>query len=463
MRNAREIPAVPSRHLLGHLPALRRDSIGWLRRIASVHPDLSRARLGVVELIVVSQPELVQEILVDQADAFEKTAGLKVFAAPVLGDGLLRLEGSTHRARRRMLAPMFMPRRVAGYAQVMVEQAEHAARRMAQLGEVDVADETMRVTLQIVAKTLFDAELASDTEQIAAAITEAMHCMMRALTGVVPLPPQVPSPTNRRMHAAVRRLDAVVYRIIAQRRSQTPRAGEGDLLSLLLRLRDAGDGSALTDKDVRDEVMTLLLAGHETTGTALAWTLELLSLHPDVREQVEREVDGVLASEALGAESLSRLSLTQQAIKEAMRLRPPAYEISRRATRDVSLGGHRLRKGTWLLINTVGMHHRPDLFPAPDVFMPERFSPERERALPRHAYLPFGAGPRVCIGSHFALMEATLILATFVHQLRFQPRYAGATPMAPLLTLRPATGMRMRVCPRGASSGRSETHADART
>lgn len=423
---------------------LQHDRVGLLIEIARAHPELARLPLSVVKPVVVSSPELAHAVLMEKAGCFVKGLGLSMFARPLLGDGLLTLEHAAHHKRRRMLAPAFMPKYVAGYAQEMIARAEVAAARLARSSQVDVAEETMRVTLEIVGKTLFDVEVGADSSEVGAAVSEAMASMIAALTSVVPMPPIVPTPTNLRGRKAVRRLDAVVYRMIAERRA-AGETGRSDLLSVLLRARDEQDHSGLSDREVRDEAMTLFLAGHETTANALAWALYLLSSHPQVRARVEAELDAVLCGGCLRYEMLRELPYTVQVVKEAMRLIPPVYMVARRVVREVEIGGHVLPRHTLVMINIIGMQRRPDLYPEPERFDPDRFAPERETSASRHAYLPFSAGPRICIGNHFAMMEAEIILASWLSQLRFELCDTSPPSFEPLLTLRPRGGIAMRV------------------
>ncbi|HKP61421.1 MAG TPA: cytochrome P450 [Polyangiales bacterium] len=443
MQATSTIPRFAALGPLGHLGEFRSSRIDFLLRVARAQPDLSRVRLGVFDVVLLSSPELAHSLLVEQADRVRKSFGLAVFAAPLLGDGLLRLEAHSHKRRRRMLAPAFMPKRISAYAGEMVQRARVSTQRMLDQGELDVAEEAMRVTLEIVGKTLFDAEVGADAEHVGDALSDAMSCMMSSLTSVVPLPPSIPSPTNLRLHRAVRRLDQVVYRMIRERRA-TDNA-HGDLLSILIAARDEDDGSALNDRDVRDEAMTLFLAGHETTANTLAWTLYLLGKNPDARERLEREVDA-FGGQPLTAADLPRLPFCLQVIKEAMRLLPPVYMLGRRPLADITLGGQRVAKDTTVLINIIGMHRRPDVFADPERFDPDRWTPEREKLLPRQAFMPFGGGPRICIGNHFAWMETQLVLATWLQRARFELVDAEALPQyEPLITLRPRGGIQMRV------------------
>jgi cytochrome P450 len=443
--------------LVGNLLDFRNDRIGLLRRVPKEQGDVARLKMGLFRMLMVSSARAAHEVLVEKNEDFKKSAGLSIFARPVLGNGLLTSEREVHKRQRRMLAPVFAHKRIAGYADVMVDKTEASARRLRDAAsrgaEVDLADEMMRLTLDIVGKTLFDAEMAGHAAPIGEALTVAMRQMMRSLTRLIPLPPVVPTPGNLRLRGVVRDLDRIVYGMIRERRASGH--DPGDMLSMLLATRDADDGSALSDEEVRDQAMTIMLAGHETTANALAWTFYLLGRHPEVRDLMEQELDTVLGSRRATAADLKALPYTLQVFKEAMRLYPPAYMIARRARHELTVGGEAVRAGQVVLINVVGLHRRPDVFPNPDRFDPSRFAPEREKQLPPLSYLPFGAGPRVCIGNQFALMEGHLVLATLARSCRFElTGHAAAADIEaePLVTLRPKGGLPVRVVPRSAAA-----------
>lgn len=428
------IPRLPGgRPFVGHLGTFQKDRIGMMLRLARSHPELVQLRIGIIpRFVVVSSPTLLNEALVTKVASYVKAPGLAVFLRPVLGDGLLTSEHAAHARQRKLLAPVFTPKRIAGYAATMAERTQRFAERLTHGEVVDLSDAMMRLTFDIVGKALFDAEVSSDADAVGEAITTAMKVAMMQLQSFVPVPPFVPTPNNLRYRRAVGQLDEVIYRIIDERRAAG--GDRGDVLSVLLETRDE-TGAGMSDLQVRDEAMTLFLAGHETTANALAWTFYLLAKNPDVRERLEAEVD------ALGApptyEDLKRLPYALAVFKEAMRLYPPAYVLARRTIEDTALGGHILKKNTIVILNVIGMHRRPDLFPDPDRFDPTRF----ERELPRGAYLPFGAGPRVCIGNHFATMEGHLLLATLARTVRFDLRSGVEAALEPLVTLRPKDGV----------------------
>ncbi len=435
----RPLPRLQGHPVLGFLSSFRNDRIGLFLRLAREH-DIVELPMGIVRrIVVVSSPALANEVLTTKQASFVKAPGLAIFLRPVLGDGLLTSEAGQHERQRRLLAPAFAPKRVAAYAETMAERADRFAERLGNGEALDLSEAMMRLTFEIVGKTLFDAEVVGDATAVGEALTTAMEVAMGQLGSLLPMPPMVPTPQNLRYRRAVARLDDVVFRIVRERRGEG--GDRGDVLSMLLAAKDE-DGTPMTDKQVRDEAMTLFLAGHETTANALAWTFLLLARHPAARARMEAELD------ALGRvptyEDLKKLPYTLAVVKESMRLYPPAYVLGRRPVEDVIVGEHVVKKSSIVLVNTIGIHHRHDLYASPESFEPERFLGDKEKQLPRCAYLPFGAGPRVCIGNHFATMEAHLLLATIARRVRFELSSDRAVELEPLVTLRPKGGLPMR-------------------
>jgi cytochrome P450 len=434
------IPRISGHPVLGHLRAFREDRTAVQLRVAREEPEIARLRIGFIPAVMIGAPALAHEVLALKHASFVKAPGLAVFLRPLLGRGLLTSEREVHTRQRRLIAPAFAHKRISSYASIMAERSERFASSLAAGRVLDISESILALTLEIVGKTLFDAEVGSDADEVGHAVTVAMRTVMSQLSSLVPIPPFVPTPTNLRNRRAVAQLDAILYRIIRERRA----AGDdrGDLLSMLLATRDEAGGS-MTDEQIRDEAMTLFLAGHETTANALSWALYLLAKNPDARARVEAEVD------ALGRmpsyDDLEKLPWTLAVLKETMRLYPPAYILARRCVEDVVIGRYLVKKHTIVLVNVLGIHRRADLFPRPESFEPERFMGDAEKALPRCGYMPFGAGPRICIGNHFALMEGHVVLASLARHLRLD--LVDSTPVAtePLVTLRPRGGVRMRV------------------
>ncbi len=447
-RNPARIPGSP----LFHLREFRANRTAMQLRVAQSHPHIAAMRLGLFDALLVSAPAVAYEVLQTQAESFHKSLGLSLFLRPLLGDGLLTSEDEVHARQRRLIAPALTHKRIASYADTMAERAFRAVAGWREGETFDAAEVMMRLTLDIVGKTLFDAEVGAEAGAVGEALTEVMENTVATLGALLPIPPPIPTPRNLANRRARARLDAIIYGLIAERRARSSATGGGDLLSLLLAARDE-DGSAMSDKQVRDESMTLFLAGHETTANALVWALYLLARHPAIRARAEEEARPLFRRGVpLTMEDLKSLPYTLAVVKEAMRLYPPAYIVGRRALRDVVVAGERpgertrIGKNKVVFVNILGIHRRPDLYPDPDRFDPSRFLGDREKELPRCGYLPFGAGPRICIGNHFALMEAHLLLATMVGKARLD-LLPGAPPVAadPLVTLRPRGGIRMQV------------------
>ena len=446
------VPRLPGHPIVGHLSSFRNDRIGILLRLAKSHPEIVELPMGIVRrLVVISSPSLANEVLVTKQSSFVKAPGLAIFLKPVLGEGLLTSERAVHERQRRLLAPAFAPKRIAAYAETMSARTERFVSNLRDGQELDVADAMMRLTFEIVGKTLFDAEVIGDADAVGEALTTAMEVAMGQLGSLVPMPPMIPTPMNLRYRRAVGRLDEVVYRIIRERRAEG--RDRGDVLSILTSAKDE-DGTAMSDRQVRDEAMTLFLAGHETTANALSWTFYLLARHPEVRARMEAELDAL--GRAPTYEDLKKLPYTLAVFKEAMRLHPPAYLLARRSLEDVVIGRHLVKKTSIVIVSIMGLHRRADIWPDPERFEPERFLGDKEKLLPRGAYLPFGAGPRVCIGNHFATMEGHLLLATIARRVRFELTSAKEVELEPLVTLRPKGGISARVHVRRAEACAAE-------
>jgi cytochrome P450 len=457
-RTARHVPGHP---IFGVLSEFKNDRIGLLTRLPTEYGDAASIDIGFFfRALVVSSPELAYETLVGQSHLFKKSLGLTLFARPLLGNGLLASETEFHKRQRRMMAPAFVHRRIADYATTIGSYASKWALRLKQRDTADLSSEMMHLTFEIVGKTLFDADLSGDARDVGEALTAAMAHINYQVNSALPIPPMIPTPANLRAKSVVRRLDDVVYRLIRERRASNEDAG--DFLSMLLLAQDEDDGSVMTDKQVRDEAMTIMLAGHETTANALAWTFYLLARNPAVRQKLQTEVDAVLGDEPPTLADLERLPFTLQVFKEAMRLYPPAYFVARRAREDLLLGGCSVKKNQTVIVDIVGMHRRARYFADPLRFDPGRFEPHAEKALPKYAYIPFGGGARICIGNHFALMEGQIVLAHLARHLEFDllPESFHVEPEA-LITLRPKGGVQVRVMQREAVRAKAAVEARA--
>jgi cytochrome P450 len=427
---------------MGQLPAFSKDTLGFVTYCAREHGDFVPLRLGPTRAIVLSHPDLVEEVLVTRNHDFRKNDGALRLRS-LLGNGLVLSEGNFWRRERRLAQPAFHRQRIASYGETMVAYAERMLATWRDGETRDVHREMVEVTFQIAARTLFGTEVASDLARIrAATLTTTQHFRSRLYTMMFFLPDAVPTPGNLRFRRAVRELDALVYRIIRERRA----TGEdpGDLLSMLLRAQDE-DGSGMTDRQLRDEVLTLLLAGHDTTALALSWAWYLLARHPEVEVRLWAELDEVLDGRSPTVADVPRLRYAEAVITETMRLYPPAWAMGRKALRDTAVGGYPVPRGTTLFMSQWAIHRDPRFFDEPERFIPERWTDGTlARKLPRFAYFPFGGGQRICIGNTFAMLEAVLLLATIAqrYRLTLADPDRPVTPL-PVVTLRPKGGVAM--------------------
>jgi cytochrome P450 len=403
--------------------------------------DLVYFEFGPQPMFIVNNPDYIRDVLVTHNRKFMKGEGLQR-AKRLLGEGLLTSEGEFHLRQRRLAQPAFHRQRIAGYAATMVEYAVRDCDRW-RAGETrDIAREMMRLTLAIAGKTLFDANVEGEADEIGKALTTTFELFNSLTLPFVQLLDRLPLPVNKRFEKARGRLDATIYRIINERRA----SGEdrGDLLSMLIAARDEeGDGSGMTDEQLRDEAMTIFLAGHETTANALTWTWYLLSQHPEIEARFHAEVDEVLKGALPTADDFPRLRYTEMVFAEAMRLYPPAWVIGRRALGDHQINGYMIPARSILLLSQYVTHHDARFFPDPFRFDPERWTPEARESRQKFSYFPFGGGPRVCIGESFAWMEGALVLATIAQRFRMRLAPGHPVEMQPLVTLRPKHGMRM--------------------
>jgi cytochrome P450 len=417
------------------------DPIRAMRRWRDDHGDFVPIRFGPFRAHVAFGPTEIEEVLVDRAADFRKSLGTRMLI-PLLGRGLLTAEGDEWLRHRRLASPAFQRARVEGYDLTKARYAEDSADAWLEGQAVDLHDDMTALTLRIVARTLFDADVTARIEQVARLGTEIQDFYyLRFASLRFLIPTWLPTPGNRRLGAATRRLDEVVYGIIRDRRGDEDR---GDLLSMLLQARDE-KGAGMSVRQVRDEVMTLLLAGHETTALVLTWAFLLLDRNPEARGRLEAELAAVLGGEPASPEDVPNLPYTQAVVNETLRLYPPAYVTGREAIRDTTIHGMHLPKGHIVLISMYTTHRDERFFPEPDAFRPERWLDGLDKRLPRAAFIPFGLGSRKCIGASFAMMEATLLLATIARRWRFELVPAEIATQ-PSITLRPAAAMpgRMR-------------------
>ena len=403
------------------LRALFGNRIAMIERMGRETPRIGRTQLGRIGVVLVNTPDLVSEVLIEKVADYQKGPVLRVITRPLLGDGLLTSEGDFHRERRKLVAPAFAHQRVSRYAAVMTERTEAIGAEWREGQQLDMAQEMMRLTLDIVGRTLFDVELLGKADSLGRDITAAQHSAELQMRIPFKLPFQW------KAEAALKRLNETIYGLIRERRA----SGEdkGDLLSMLLMSTNEETGQHLTDAEVRDEAMTLFLAGHETTAQAMAWAWYLLAQNPQYFARLREE----------GA------PFALQVMKESMRLYPPAFLIARSALRDTSIGGFEVKKDDLVMIAPWLFHRDARFFEDPLRFDPDRFLPEREAKLPRFAYMPFGGGKRICIGNQFALMEGQIILNTLAQRVEMELISKAPIDVLPFITLRPKGGVPVRL------------------
>ncbi len=441
-------PPGPKGHfLIGHLLDSNRDTLNFLTQCARQYGDIVYLTAFNLPIYLLNHPDDIEYVLVTNNRNFIKDKWLRTRAGRrLLGNGLLTSEGDFWLRQRRLAQPAFHREQVAAYGQIMVDYTERMLANW-QAGQVhDIHQDMMRLTLEIVAKTLFDADAASAADEVGRALEVVAALFDSQASFSDFLGNLLPMPSYFRFHQAVKRLDRIIHHIIQQRRSSGQE--KKDLLALLLAAQDE-DGSRMTDQQLRDETMTLFLAGHETTALALSWTWYLLAQHPEVENKLVAELREVLRGRAPSVTDLPQLRYAERVIKEAMRLYPPAWAIGREAIEDCEIGGYHVPAGAQIMLCQWILHRDARYFDQPEQFSPDRWDEELEKRLPRYAYFPFGGGPRLCIGSSFAMMEAVLILATIAsrYQLKLVAGHS-VTPM-PSITLRPKEGIKVEVASRG--------------
>jgi cytochrome P450 len=439
-------PSTRGHWLLGSIPNFKADPINYEFELTRKFGDIVGLRFANRRSYLVTGAEPIRQVLVEKASEYRKAPIYKLLLSRFLGDGLLTSDGEFWKRQRKLSQPAFHHQRIAAYGSTMVEYTERSLNRWQPNSTIDVNDEMIRLTLSIVAKSLFDYEIADSADTVGIALTDLLHTTNEmSQSAIFGLPEWVPTPRNRRVRRATRMLDEVVMGIIDERRKLNE--DKGDLLSMLMTAEDE-DGNHMTDKQLRDEAVTIVLAGHETTANALTWTWFLLAQHPEIEAKVHEEIDRVLGGRTPTMADLRQLTYTEMVIKEAMRLYPPIPGIARESLQDTTLGDYFVPKGTIIFISINVLHHNAEVFEDPFEFRPERFSKENEKNIPKYAYLPFAAGPRVCIGNGFAMMEAVLVLATIArkYQLRLVP--GQHIEPEPVLTLRPSAPVMMKLEPR---------------
>jgi len=428
------------------LVPMSRDPLGYMVKIAAEYPDMAYFRLGNQRTFLMTNPEYIHDVLVANDWNFLKGRGLKR-AKKILGNGLLTAEGNFHRRQRRLSQPAFHKQRIAAYAATMSEFAARTRDTWKAGEKRDIAQDMMRLTLAIVAKTLFDADVDNEAREIGQALGEVLEIFSTFSSPLTEITDKLPLPKNIRAQKGKERLDETIYRIIAEHRKTNE--DRGDLLSMLLMAQDEEEGSGgMSDDQLRDEVMTLFLAGHETTANALTWTWYLLSQNPDVESKLHAEIDTVLGGRLPTFEDVPNLKYIEMIMTEAMRLYPPVWVMGRRSISGIKIGGYYIPPKSIILLSQYAIHHDKRFYPEPEKFNPERWTSEQAKSLPKMAYFPFGGGPRLCIGEQFAWMEGILLIAAIAQKWKLRLVPGHKVELQPLITLRPKHGMKMTLEPR---------------
>ncbi|MRG90875.1 cytochrome P450 [Polyangium spumosum] len=472
--SATVIPTAPGENFLGHGHQLQYDRLPFFRRVAELG-DVVATRMLHRPIYFVNAPAAAHEMLVEKARSFEKSPGIRILLHDLAGQGLFTSEGDLWKRQRRLLSPLFHPTQLQTYVSAMNGEALRARERLRDGDRVDLAAETTRIAMSVVGRALFDARTFDEADELGEALTIALGWvndrlatpfmaiqlaaleMTESLDGKLPPflddvrarvraaldgPVLIPGRHDPTVRRALEVLDGRIHAMIDERRAHP--ADRKDLLTRLLQARDADlGGEGMSDKQVRDEANTLFIAGHETTATALAWSFYLLARDPAARAKVQAEADA-FGPDGPTSYDPEKLAYTTRVFKEALRLYPPVIVLPRRALEPVQIGGHAFPDRTIFFVNVYGMHLRRDCHPEPDRFDPARFTPENEARRPKSAWIPFGVGPRVCIGNHFALMEGPVVLATLMRGLSFEVEPRDVEPET-FATLRPKGGVWARV------------------
>ena len=433
--------------LWGGIPHFKLDPLGFLSKTARRCPDLAHFRIGLTDFYLVSDPELLKEVLITMAPVVHKGPLLQR-ARRILGDGLLTSEGATHLRHRKLVAPAFHREHIPNYAGAMIEETDKHQRGWQPGQVVDIHAEMQQLTMVITGRLLFGSEVREE----ARAVSQALDVMVDFDQTWFPWSPvieRLPVPAAWRVRKARERLDQTVQRMIAERRADPNAATRHDFLSMLLRAHDAEDPAAkLNDEELRDECMTFFLAGHETTGNGLTWTFYLLAQHPDIQQKVQAELAQVLDGRLPSIAELERLPYTDMVLRESWRMYPPVWTVARRPQQAVKLKGYDVAKNSVIIMSQWVMQRDPRFFPEPERFDPQRWTPEARAARPKNAAFPFGMGPRQCIGADMAWLESMLTLAIVLPRWSVALADTRRIPPLPSLTLRPKRPVQLRLTPR---------------
>ncbi|WP_419880422.1 cytochrome P450 [Peribacillus sp. B-H-3] len=426
----------------GHTKMFQADPLGFMSDLAAEYGEVAKFRFGPSQKVYfISNPEMIKEVLVTKQNHFVKSDDFKSMK-PIVGEGLLTSEKEFHLRQRRMIQPSFKKTDIMKYGQDMIDIAKSYTSAWKGGEERIITHDMMDLTLAIVSKTMFSKEFEDGYQIIGDSIETSMRMAIKRMRNLFSLPLWIPTKNNRKFKKAVKQLDNVLYSLIGERREGM--GSEKDMLEILLAARSE-DGIGMTDTQVRDELMTIFLAGHETTANALSWTLYLLSQNPEAEGKLYREIDELLGDKSPRPEDFMKLTYTQNVVWESLRMYPPGFFTGRKVEKDIEINGYKFKKNDMVLTSQYIMHRKSEFFPEPEKFIPERFENNYLRTIPSFAYFPFGGGPRVCIGNHFALMEAVLVLAAILQKYKLVLSPGQIVKPFPSITLRPKGGLRMVV------------------
>jgi cytochrome P450 len=447
MTQPKPIPGPRGHFFTGSLREARERPLELMVEIARDYGDLAQVRVGPLRMVLITHPDHVKHVLQEQHARYGRPAFVPLLRR-VVGNGLLFSEGELWLRQRRTMQPMFHRERIAGFARIMGEAVSKrvaAWRSRTSEAPLDLSREMSELSFEIVGRALFSTDLTAQAGELGAAIQRTLKWLEQRTVQPFSTPLFIPTAENRGFRAAQKLFARTIDAMLAERRSGAH--DPGDLLSMLLAARDPDTGAGMSDEQLRAEVLTFLIAGYETTSAALEWTLLLLSRHPDAAERVRAEHLSVCGERPPIPDDLPRMPYTRMVIDEALRLYPPVFGLSRRVIADDELGGYAIKKGVQLLVSPYAVHRNPAFWPDPERFDPERFAPERAKQRPRYAHIPFGAGPRQCIGNAFALMELQVVIPTLIGALRFELAPGADPTPQPRMTLRPRGPLLMNVRP----------------
>lgn len=446
MSDKKKIPTAPGHWLLGNLREMNADVLGMIDKFRPQLGDIFYVDVAVLKILIITKPDYIKYILQENNKNYIKSFGYEIIKL-FLGNGLLTSEGDFWRKQRRLAQPAFHKEKLVEITKQMARSSEILATTLEQVKnegkEIDITEYMNSVTLDIVSAALFSADVSKNIDVIRNSLTVANEFAMERITAPIKWPVWFPLPSIIKFKKAATELDKVVYGFIENHRSAKERPN--DLLTMLMDAVDEETGERMSDLQLRDECMTIFLAGHETTSLALSWFWLLMHEHPEEEKKLHEELKTVLNGRTPGFADIPKLKYTKQLIEETMRLYPPAWTIGRRPLEDDVIDGYPIKKGQNILMMAYHVHRHPDYWEQPDKFMPERFSDENVKNIKKFAYFPFGGGPRLCIGNSFAMMEMQLVIATLAQRFKFRRTETHEIQKDPLITMRPKDGIKMKV------------------